>query len=94
MKNDQKSSKNAFFLINFAKNVKNDIENKHFFADITKLSWSEEMSFIYVLFMRCRGCERQKNGQKWPKMTFFVVSVEKSKFLKTLTLGDYYGWIY
>ena len=54
MKNDQKSSKNAFFLINFAKNVKNDIENKHFFADITKLSWSEEMSFMYVLYLSGR----------------------------------------
>ena len=86
MKNDQKSSKNAFFLINFAKNVKNDIENKHFFADITKLSWSEEMSFIYVLFMRCRGCERQKNGQKWPKMSFLVVSEENSKLLENLDI--------
>ena len=87
MKNDQKSSKNAFFLINFAKNVKNDIENKHFFADITKLSWSEEMSFMYVLYLRGRGCERQKNGQKWPKMTFFVVSEKKkSKLLENLDI--------
>ena len=86
MKNDQKSSKMPFFLINFAKNVKNGIENKHFFADITKLSWSEEMSFMYVLYLRGRGCERQKNGQKWPKMTFFVVSEEKSKLLENLDI--------
>ena len=86
MKNDQKSSKMHFFLINFAKNVKNGIENKHFFADITKLSWSEEMSFMYVLYLRGRGCERQKNGQKWPKMSFLVVSEENSKLLENLDI--------
>ena len=83
--------KNAFFLIDFAKNVKNGIENKHFFADITKLSWSEEMSFMYVLYLRGRGCERQKmakNGQKW---LFLSYRKKNQNCLKTLTLGDYYG---